>query len=124
MKRIIRRYLGEGAANSEQLATLTADLLALLKAFKRTLGSLRRSQTPSMCAASGFACSSFLLKSPRAVQGGQDRQRSTPPPSAGNDYPLTTPKLVGRLGLEPRTNGLKIRCSNRLSYRPDKGPRG
>lgn len=27
--------------------------------------------------------------------------------------------LVGRLGFEPRTNGLKIRCSNRLSYRPE-----
>ena len=26
--------------------------------------------------------------------------------------------LVGRLGIEPRTSGLKIRCSNQLSYRP------
>ena len=27
--------------------------------------------------------------------------------------------LVGRLGLEPRTYGLKVRSSNQLSYRPD-----
>lgn len=25
---------------------------------------------------------------------------------------------VGPLGLEPRTNGLKVRCSNQLSYGP------
>jgi len=27
---------------------------------------------------------------------------------------------VGREGLEPSTNGLKVRCSNQLSYRPAK----
>ena len=27
--------------------------------------------------------------------------------------------LVGLLGLEPRTNGLKVRCSNQLSYSPE-----
>ena len=27
-------------------------------------------------------------------------------------------QIVGLLGLEPRTNGLKVRCSNQLSYSP------
>ena len=27
---------------------------------------------------------------------------------------------MGPLGLEPRTNGLKVRCSNQLSYGPGK----
>jgi integrase len=48
-------------------------------------------------------------------------------PKGGPKRPLTGRKKsatkrndsVGRLGLEPRTNGLKIRCSNQLSYRPD-----
>ena len=31
-------------------------------------------------------------------------------------------RLVGLLGLEPRTNGLKVRCSNQLSYSPRKNP--
>ncbi len=26
--------------------------------------------------------------------------------------------LVGRAGIEPTTNGLKVRCSTKLSYRP------
>jgi hypothetical protein len=38
VKRIIRRYLGEGAGTSEQLVALTNDTLALFKAFKRALG--------------------------------------------------------------------------------------
>ncbi len=38
VKRIIRRYLGEGAASSEQVAALTSDTLALFKAFRRALG--------------------------------------------------------------------------------------
>jgi hypothetical protein len=38
VKRLIRRYLGEGAASSEQVAALTSDTLTLFKAFKRTLG--------------------------------------------------------------------------------------
>ena len=29
------------------------------------------------------------------------------------------PAEVGLLGLEPRTNGLKVRCSNQLSYSPE-----
>gem|GEM_PF-6810243 len=31
-------------------------------------------------------------------------------------------RKVGLLGLEPRTNGLKVRCSNQLSYSPRKNP--
>ena len=31
--------------------------------------------------------------------------------------------LVGREGLEPSTNGLKVRCSNQLSYRPQAKPK-
>ena len=31
-------------------------------------------------------------------------------------------RKVGLLGLEPRTNGLKVRCSNQLSYSPGKNP--
>ena len=39
VKRIIRRYLGEGAASSEQVAALTSDTLTLFKAFKRVMAS-------------------------------------------------------------------------------------
>lgn len=33
-----------------------------------------------------------------------------------SDFPVI--KMVGRTGLEPVANGLKIRCSSGLSYRP------
>lgn len=39
VKRIIRRYLGEGAASSEQVEELTRDTVTLFKAFKRALSS-------------------------------------------------------------------------------------
>jgi hypothetical protein len=39
VKRIIRRYLGEGAASSGQVEALTQDTLTLFKAFKRVLGN-------------------------------------------------------------------------------------
>jgi hypothetical protein len=39
VKRIIRRYLGEGAANSELVEQLTQDTLHLFKAFRRAIGS-------------------------------------------------------------------------------------
>jgi len=39
VKRIIRRYLGEGAASTDQVEALTQDTLVLFKAFKRALGN-------------------------------------------------------------------------------------
>lgn len=39
VKRIIRRYLGEGAVGDEQVQVLMRDTLVLFKSFKRALGS-------------------------------------------------------------------------------------
>lgn len=39
VKRIIRRYLGEGAASSAQVEQLTRDTVQLFKAFRRALGN-------------------------------------------------------------------------------------
>ena len=40
--------------------------------------------------------------------------------TAGHTAVILNLLLVGREGLEPSTNGLKVRCSNQLSYRPAK----